>query len=369
MIRPALKYVARPERQTEGIDHAIDWLKGKTSAFMLAWNFGVSLKQFFGSTSAINEIGLTDYLAGFKVFFTGSPYRRYLEMTELSPYMKQRSTNFDREIRDMFKRLTPDQRRIYFGDKAVTWSDVQNAGFVMIRMADTATVLPVWHAAFHRHLRTNAGDLDGAVKFADDVIRKTQDTSQPFDLTHWQRAGGVYRLFSAFQSFTIGKYGQRQRLYWNAFRQGKISTTDYAMFNFYDAILPAVGMTLLFAVLWGKDFEDEETWYDMAKDVLEYMFMTGIPVVGTLFSKFGGPMDSALAKFPNEVQRAIRNGAKYIDEQDDETLDKIMWNLFRMASFVSGVPVSQIVEKALKGAEQDEEIIPGVKYVVPAPKK
>ena len=46
-----------------------------------------------------------------------------------------------------------------------------------------------------------------------------------------------------------------------------------------------------------------------------------------------------------------------------------MWSLFEVASFMSGVPVSQVVKKFKKGMEQDEETVPYIKYFVPAPKR
>jgi hypothetical protein len=317
MIRPALKYIARPERDYQSdMERRIEWFRGRTTPFILAWNASVALKQVFSSPAAAFDMGLKDYIHGFTVLFTSSPMRRYEEMQALSPYMAARAKSFDRELMQQFNLLKPDQRALWFGDKALTWEDVRNFGFWPIRLMDTLAVLPIWHGAFQKSLRATNGDVEKAVAYADNIVRRTQPSAQPVDLTHWQRVGGIARLFSLFQTFTVGKYRQRQRLHFRAFLAGKLSTMDYAWFNFMDAVLPAVGMQLLFAVLWGQDLEDEESLWEMAKGVMQYWLLTGLPIFEGLWGEFGGPLDTPVSAGPDEFKKAIGNGAKYLSDQD-----------------------------------------------------
>jgi hypothetical protein len=369
-MKAGLKYAARPEAENRlEPDKFVGWLKGATTVFTLAWNAGVAMKQVFSSPAAIYEIGLTNYIKGFDPFTKGSPITLYNQMQELSPYMRNRSKNMDRELRDVFNKMTPAQRTLFFGDKHIAWSDVRNFGFWPIRLADMMTVIPIWHGSFQKRLKETDGDVNEAVRYADEIVRKTQPSAQPIDLTQWQREGGAIRLFSLFQTFTVGKYGQRQRLHYNAWRNSKISHADYLWFTFCDAILPGLAMSLLFSVIHGADMDDPETWSDIGTDMLKYWLLTGLPLIGQLWSPYGGPLDSPVAQGPDSLQLLIRNVWKFSTERDEETFKKAMWSFFEVASFMSGVPASQVVKKFRKGLEQDEENIPYIKYIVPAPKK
>jgi hypothetical protein len=375
-IRPALKYIARPSREYPGrLDRVVDWLRGKTTPFILAWNVGVGLKQWFSSPSAIFEIGLEAYLKGqgafvadaFKTIFTGSPSDMYAEMKELSPFIRQRGTSMDRELQQQFRKMSPDQRALYFGDKAVTWDDARNFGFFIIRTVDMLTIMPIWRGAYNKALTENGGDVDAAVQFADGIVRKTQPSAQPFDMSHWQRAGGVTRLFSMFQTFTVGKYGNRQRLHYRAWKAGKLSNKDWAFFNLTDAVIPGLAMQLLFAFIWDWDFDDEETWEKIGSGILKYIFLTGLPIIGDMFSQYSDPGESPVQTGPKEIKRALDIGSKYVMDQDEESLEQFTWQMARIASYLSGVPVTKVVDKAVRGSEQDGG--GPLKFVVPAPKK
>lgn len=367
MIRPALKYIARPERDTNtDFDRAVDWLRGKTTAFILAWNLGVAIKQVFSAPSAIYDNGLKAYLRGWSVMFTKSPYTRYQEMIALSPYLSQRATGMDRELQAMFRKMSPTQRALFFGDKALTWEDVRNSGFWLIRLADMLAVMPIWHGAYLEAVDKNGGNVEAAVAHADNIVRKTQPSAQPLDLSQWQRAGGAIRLFSSFQTYTVGKYGQRQRLHYRAWRAGKLSTADYAFFNLMDAVIPAVSMNLLFAFLHGEDLGDEDTKKGLLSSIMAYIITTGLPIINALWSPYGGPLDSPLAAGPDEIKRALENGTELIENFSDEAMEKVLWSIAHVMSFLSGVPVSRVVKKAVKGHEQDEG--GPIKYLVPAPR-
>jgi hypothetical protein len=369
MIRPALKYAARPVVETTdaGLDRVISWLRGKSTAFALAWNIGVAIQQPAATFSGIYELGGTYYAKGLAASLV-HPASLYQTIVELSPYMASRAKNRTQEMREMFDRMNADQRRIHFGSKSVSWAEVQNFGFWPIQLADMATVIPIWQGAFTKGLDENNGDVDAAVAYADGIIRKTQGSAQPIDLTHWQRMGGAARLFSLFSTFTIGTYGQRQRLHFRAWKAGKISSLEYAWFNLCDAVLPALTLSLSYAVLYGVDFDDDE-WGEIAKDVAKYILLTGIPIVGQLFSPYGRVLESPVGSGLEETKNLLAKGSKLIEEDfDQDAVNAVVWQMLAVVSFFSGVPVSRLVEKYRKGLDQTQEIIPGVKYIIPAPK-
>jgi hypothetical protein len=370
-IRPALKHIANPRR--EGLDlpgaRGIEWMRGLSTAYILAWNTGVAIKQPLSTFGAIRDMGAKAYLQGFASTFT-SPSIHYQKMIELSSYMKDRLTSFDRELKSAFLKLSSEQRGVYFGDKNVTWRDVANFGFWQIRIADTTTVLPIWNGAFNDKLNADQSNLQEAINYADDIVRNSQPSAQPLDLSSWQRDGGVIRLFSQFQTFTVGKYGQRQRLFYRAWRNGTVSNVDYAWFNFMDAFVPLVAINLLQALIWGNDLGDEETQKDMVIDVLQSWALMGVPILGQVarsILRYGDPFDSPVLETGNKAVRGVVSGAKGLANFDDRRArEKALWGLAHVASILSKVPVDKMVQRAKRGAEQDKGV-PGIKYLVPAP--
>jgi hypothetical protein len=370
-IRPALKYIINPRRT--GMDlpmaRAVEWAKGIGTAWVLAWNTGVAIKQPLSTFGAVRDIGLRNYLNGFSSTLM-SPMAHYEEMKKISTYMKDRLTNFDRELQRNFNSLDSKQKTFYFGSKAVKWDDVVNIGFWQIRAADTATVLPIWWGAFHSKINADQTNLQEAVEYADDIVRNSQPSAQPLDLSSWQRDGGPVRLFSMFQTFTVGKYGQRQRLHYNAWRTGAISIKDYAYFNFMDALVPLVAINMLQALIWGYDIEDDEERNKMMTDILiDWAFM-GVPFANSIKYAFdsGEITNSAALKAIDQVWAGIKGTTNLKDFDNKRKRDKALWGIFNAVSITSRVPLSKIVYKAKKG-EKAKKALPIVKYVIPPPKK
>lgn len=371
MMRPALRYIARPNRAVlEGpVEEFVEWTRGKTTAFILAYKSSVALKQGFSTFGAMHDMGPANWIRGFKsVLAHPSSYQQLIN--ELSPYMANRAKSMDRELQSMFTSLDPRTKEVWFGDKSVTWKDVVNFGFWPIRIIDQITVAPIWKGSFDMEMTRTQGDVDASVNFADSMVRKSQPSAQPLDLSHWLSSGGVRRLFSMFQTFTVGKYGQRQRLHYRAWKQGAISTPQYAWFNFMDTILPAVAMNVLFAVIWGQDLEEPESQREIGEDVLRQIFLSGVPMAGELFSPYGSDIfDSPLSLGPNILKQSINDSKKYLDSWEDEELQQLLLHLGGFTSWMSGVPVSRIIQDYKKGEEQEQEIIPGIKFLIPAPKR
>ncbi|MHC4397695.1 MAG: hypothetical protein ACYS1A_18790, partial [Planctomycetota bacterium] len=251
--------------------------------------------------------------------------------------------------------------------------DVKNFGFWQIRVADTVAVLPIWNGALNAKLLPDQSNLQEAIRFADDMVRGSQPSAQPLDLSTWQRDAGAIRLFSQFQTFTVGKYGQRQRLHYRAWRNGSISTVDYAWFNFMDAFVPLVTINFLMSFLHGEDITDEENIKDMVIEVISGWAFMGVPVAGSIIrsyvSGFGDPLDSPVLETGNKLVRGVIKGIESLDGfENKKDRERALWGIAHALSILIGVPVSKVVQKAIKGAKQKKGV-PVVKLLVPAPKK
>lgn len=372
-IRPALKHIANPKRP--GLDipggRAIEWMRSLSTAYTLAWNVGVAIKQPLSTYGAVRDMGIRAYLDGFSSVLM-APSVHYQKMLELSTYMRNRLSAFDRELKSEFVKLTKAQRGIYFGDSKVTWQDVKNFGYWPIRLADTGTVMPIWHGAFNDKLNADQSNLDEAIRYADDIVRNSQPSAAPLDLSSWQRDGGVFRLLSQFQTFTVGKYGQRQRMFYRAWRNGSISTMEYAWFNFMDAMLPLVTINLLQALLWGEDISDDEVLEEKMRNIGFGWLTMGVPLASNvirMIDGYGDPIDSPVFETANKAIRGSVAAAKALDGfKNKKEREQALWGLGHTLSILSGVPVSKIVQRAEKGAKA-KEAAPGIRYLVPPPKK
>lgn len=365
MIRPALKHIARPRRDVSGNLHQwIEALRKVTIPFILGWNASVAVKQWFSTPAAWFEIGLIDYVRG-AASSLSSPLQTYQFMKEVSPYMRQRATNLDRELHDQFKALSFKQLTSIYGPVIPKWEFLRNAGFWPIRTMDMITVIPIWSGAYQREFR-KSGDVQKAVDFADYIVRKTQPSAQPLDLNQWQRLGGAYRALSMFQTFTVGKYGNRQRLHYRAMMAGKMNPMDFAFYLLADAIVPAASMVTVLALLQGRDLDDEFI-EEMPTEILKYTLFTGMPVVSGFWSQYSGPLDSPISIVGDVGKRVIRLGDKAINNFGELEDEEIIMNLIDVGSLMSGIPASRVYSKAKRGAKQEDRS--GLKYLFPTPKK
>lgn len=383
-IRPSLQNIARPEKKTSDVwlEKQVGNLRRAVTAWQLAMNLSVAAKQGFSFFSAKSELGTKAWtkaaLHGIAMYTNPvgwySAKKNFDFMMAQSDYMRDRMNNYDNDIKKMFDGLSQEKKGIYFGDTKITWDDVVSKGFLPIKIVDTATVLPLWHGAYNKKLSElgySPEAAETAVRYADDLVRNTQPSSQAIDLTAAQRLGGIWTVFTLFGTYTIGKYQQRQRMNWRAWRSGEKTTPSYINSVIWEQIIPAVGMNALFSVLYGQDMGDDETWKEVIQGSLETMASLGIPVLGNWLwplshYKWGNPMMSVA----QDLQGMIQKTGKLFKKEDYEEAFKNGFKALGTAGFFfARFPLPKVVDKAKRGSKQRKENIPGAKYVIPAPRR
>lgn len=360
-IRPSLKHIANPH--VPGVDipgkRMVGYLRGVATSANLALNTMVAMKQVYSTPSAIHDMGLGDG-GGFKAYMKGmisvvsSPAVHFNTMIELSPYMKERITSWERDLlRPKFNKMTPAQREIAFGNRHVTWNDVVNLGFFEIKAMDTATVMPIWWGTYYDVLNENSTNEAEAIRAADNIVRDTQPSATALDLSGWFREGGFFSLFNLHQTFTVGKFGQRQRTYYRAWKDGKVSTKDYAWFNFMDAFLPLISMNIMVAWLKSGDLSDEEEWWDIAQRTVQSWLFMGIPLAGAfvdaITNSWRDPLEVPGARQVKRTARVIGSLAKGTDGFSQKEKSDLYMGMFWIASDFSRFPAAKLYEKADDG--------------------
>jgi len=376
-LRPSLSYIARPERKVvdAGADRASLWLKKAVTAKILAYNASVAAKQAFSSPAAALEMGPKAYLKGLVTTYLdpvgiasdkGGWKGKYKFMIESDPYMRDRmGRGFDRELTD-FKNVSLNKKTFNVFGKEISWDDVVSFGFTPIKAVDTATVLPIWYGSYIDKVEELGHDE--AVKYAGNVVRRSQPSTQEIDLTALQR-NSFFTPLTWFAGFRIGKYQQRVRYFYRGMRSGNISKTKYAAHVMFEQLVPAMGMQLLFAAIYGDDLDKEETWYEIAKKGMATMATMPIPLFGTLLDPtsyygFDLPSISTVNQVAGRYKKAFRQAEKGdLEKAGEESFLAMLKTLL----FIGMIPVDAPISKAIKGSKQKKGS--AIKYLIPAPKR
>lgn len=358
-VRGHLKSIARPEKPVRDVwQKYAERFRVAATPFILGWNFGVAAKQVFSLPGGVHDIGMKEFCKGLKTVMSKNPRKQMQEIHKLSPFMRDRATSMDRELSDMANKFRMDVRTIEVFGKELSHQDAVDLGFWPIRMADMATTYVLWVSAYEKAMRQGKNPEE-AVFYADDIIRKSQPSSQAIDQTMWQRHQGAMRMLSMFQTYTVRTFGARQRHHFRAMKAGKISKVEYAKYVLYDQIFPPIAMQLAFALLWGNapDPDDDEAVLDflleMGAGVAMYQF-AGLPLVSSVFSAFDADKTPAMTGM-NLVQRSFKTGWAFLENPDDKQTERMLWSLFHLGSYVTRVPASQVARRFKKGMEQLED--------------
>ena len=375
-IRPNLKGMVRAE-PIKGWSVLVEKARPFATSAYLALNLRTMIRQFQSAPRAFFDMEARDVMNG--IYQTmKNPIEMTRRIREMSPYMADRAVMFDRELAQMVNRLRG--KTVEFMGREYAWEDVVNVGFLPISLADAMVTIPMWKGKFEAEMRKNGGDAKAAVKAADDAVRSSQPTFRPEDMSGFLRSGnGIYRLFSMFTTDTVGRYGQRQRYHYRAWREGKLSHGEYLRYNILEAVIPSLGFYMLEQMFWHgspvPDSDDEKGWKKFIADNTNDIFLQGIPLLNNFLLPGRHTGDSPVFSLPDKMKKLggdIASGAFELadDMSDEEAQAKMAMALLDLLSIAGKVPVSKVVHRALRGHEQyaeDDDATPFV-YFMPKPK-
>jgi hypothetical protein len=360
LIRPTLKYIARPEGEILGfIDKMLNASKGMATAYILGLNIKTALTNLTGITTILTDAGAPTVFRGYQHVIS-NPRAAYEEMIKLSAYMANRSQIYDRDIRRQLDDLALDNRLI----SRSTREGIKASAWIFLWAGDMAMVMPAWWGTYQKALASNGGDTRAAVTVADELVAATNPSARPIDLSQMQRSqNGFARMFTMFSSFTI-KYGNRQRLYYTAWKNGNLSGLDYMRHVVLEAIIPSMLTTVGYAMLWGHEPGDEDDLKHSIADLTIYQFQ-GLPffrdIIGAAVSFAADDFVRDPTKSPifTGVDLAKKMGGsvyRFAEDMDDEKkAEKAVWAFADMVSFRIGVPAPKMVRNLMEGMRQYDE--------------
>lgn len=206
-LNPWLKGIAgdRPKEHSESLARAASWARSGVTVVGLGLRISSSVLQTLGYSLTVKELGAKYSAKGLRdVYRSPLAIRRSWEFaTERSQQMRDRLSNYDRDVRDTLRK--PSQFGELTGHGA--------AWFAFIGYMDMAVSLPSWMGAYRKAMdgqmeSIEGGDEQAAIDYADSVVRTTQAAGAAKDLAGIQRGHELQRLFTIFYSSMSTLYNQ-----------------------------------------------------------------------------------------------------------------------------------------------------------------
>jgi hypothetical protein len=305
------KDVARPRRMME---HALEsWMRAANnnmSVVMLAFNLTTVLKQWLGFPLVFtgkNRVTFKHYAEALAIA-SRNPFKTAKLVTELSPFMRGRAGNLDREYAEMTEHADIG--------KSGKLAQAARAGMKPISWMDGIMMTPVWLAKYNQKMAETKGDQKRAVAAADQVLRGTQGSGRMIDRPGIQRKQNEFlRTLTLFTTATNAIYNL-QLEHVRTLRQRGWTPRAIASYIY------ATTLSLLIPAVLNGFMDDREKWEpkdlvmdailapfevvpgfrDMAAGIKGYTYRGGS--IGTQLHGFNAMVNSLKAAEPNYLRAA-----------------------------------------------------------------
>ena len=371
-IRPNLKNMVLEETPPQdAFSIAAEWARSRLIHWGLAWNIKTALLQGTALFPAMNDLGAVNVMRGVSaVGLGGMPLVR--EIWEASPYMESRGHNIDQDLRQAVKGIDKRTREkvIKLLGVELTWDKVVEAGMQPLLAVDMATSSAVWMAAYNREMARLMGERAGkrgidpsseyhkaAVLAADMAVKAVNPDFNPSSRSEFLRTRGMARLVNMFSSAVV-LFAQRRaynaRAMKNAVHQapslgGKASAVaNYARYEAYDFLLPAVAMGLLQGLVAGDD-EPEKYAKKIGNAYMDAATMR-FPLWGGLVSAMA--TNETWRGAPSVLEQPFRLAGRLAGAVHKGDTEKMASSMADVISFNLRIPASRLYRNWQRGYDQ-----------------
>jgi len=306
VILPWLKHASTQtvvDTSGHGFDSLRVWstLRSRTGMAFLFGNVVNTLQQVTGFITAIAKVKPT-YLVHSTVKGLANPRALARHVTALSPYMDQR-------LHNQMQMLSDDIYDILLApsgfEKAQEWAQ-SHAYFLQIAMDSTMSPM-IWLAKYNEVMESGKALTDlaevanlekQAIELADSIVRTTQGSQRPIDVSAMEAGSPFYRMFTQFAGFfntQINLIGEEvvisKQLPTVRARAGRL-----AMISFLAWYAPAVVSELIVQAFRGGPDSDD----DYLLDWLVQVGLVGPAKYALAFVPFAGTGVNALFNALND---------------------------------------------------------------------
>ena len=208
----------------------------------------------------------------------------------MSSLLRIRASIMDQNIHDSLNRLDAFPTTVNIKGNQIGWREVKQSAFWWIKANDMATVLWIWQGAYEQAIGENVSmneemDIEErskiASRYADNIIRDTQPTALPVDLSEWQTSE-IMKQFTSFMTFQM-VFGNILMSDIQARMAGDIGNIDLMKSILMNVFLPQWSMLALRLLLFDGDDEPEPSDFLFDPAVSALSFIPGIRDVPASF--------------------------------------------------------------------------------------
>lgn len=334
-LKPWLMDVANERQEPMHAVHRMaNWARASTSIMQMGWKITTMLAQPLGITQTAEVLGYKDTAAGMKKVYADPLHLPDLleETFARSPMMADRIRSYDREIRDMTKKLMPSLGLFGWVDK------IRDSAFIPMGVFQMGVDLPTWWGGYTKGLREFNGDEIRAAEYADSVVRMAQGSGSTKDLARVQRGGPLLRLTTMFYSYFNTFYNLAARRF-TSLRKDHSPAAVFQAAN--TALLLWFVPSVLGELAVGRGPDDDEEWENwMGMQILQYPFQAVVGIrelASGIFGEYGyqiTPAESA----PTALVKWFKAVNKALEEEDAEKLAR---PTAEAVGYLFGLPMKQ----------------------------
>jgi hypothetical protein len=281
--------------------------------------------------------------------FIADPKAMKTSVAEASPYMKDRMLNEVGAMNDAVEQILIDPSLL---EKSQAWTQ-RHAYFLQAAVDNTMSPI-IWTAAYNQAVEEGQEHKD-AVRFADGVVRQTQGSLLPEDISRFESGPGYARLFTQFVSYfnmmaNTNGTAVKQIVDEMGLKKGAGKLLYVALAGLLVPIWVAEAIAQAFRG--GPDDEDKDGWLD---DWLMAVFGLGtlrglvaqVPIAGQaaqlVVNRFNdNPADDKFSLSPavSLIESAASSPASvYKAIVDDGNKQKAVRDVAAAATLLTGLPI------------------------------
>ena len=333
-FRPWLQSIANDRNDQRGLawwDRFMNRARTNATLVGLGFRMTTMLAQITGFSDTAEVIGARWTASGAKAFF-GTPAKMKAArdfVYERSGEMRHRANEMDRDVRDGLRELTGKHGLV---------ADARRFAFYGIAMMDLTVTIPTWMGAYNKWLSENRGDEQGAIYYADKVVRQSAGSGGAKDLAAVQRGPAWQKLTTMFYSYFSRMYN-RQRDIGHSYQSAKDLPMVLARSWWLLVVPPLMG-----ALLTGKGPGEDDDWGLWAlKNVVVNLF-GGIPIARDIANGVANGRGYQFSPATRAVETLFKAGKDALSAtglRDADVSDRWLKHATETAGYVFGLPTGQ----------------------------
>ena len=346
--RSAKQIVETPTVGDRGMTRILSAARSRAGMALMFANLSNTFQQITGFSGAAVKVkpGL---MMSSAATFIADPKAMKTTVAEASPYMKDRMLNEVGAMNDAVEAILIDPTLL---ERGQAWTQ-RHAYFLQAAVDNTMSPI-IWTAAYNQSIEQGMTEKD-AVRFADGVIRQTQGTTLPEDISRFESGPGYARLFTQFVSYfnmmaNTNATAMKQISDEMGLRKGAGKLVYVALMGLLVPIWVAEAIAQAFRG--GPEDEDKDGWID---DWLKAVFGFGtvkglvaqVPIAGQaaqlVVNRFNdNPADDKFSLSPavSLIESSVSAPASVYDAiVNDGNKQKAVRDVAAAATMLTGLPI------------------------------